>query len=283
LSCGARQVDAHKLVLSACSPFFRSILRQNPHQHPLIYLKGVQLAELQAVLNFMYHGEVSVAQDDLNSFLAVAEDLQVKGLTQSYDNPSDVGYPKDLAASKLPQQPDFQPRVDNDDVVEVSTRIKQEPTVEVTPTPRNDSGRLQTIQQRVPPDSREESYADTVVAKAVEYEEYDYEGLGDGMESYDMVNVDNSGHEDYGAEFTCGDEAVNALLVHQGAACYACARCGKTSAQRTDLMKHIVSRHVSTPAINCQFCNKKYKNQNSLQVHISQNHRELWQQAKKMG
>ena len=38
-----------------------------------------------AVLNFMYHGEVNVAQEELNSFLSVAEDLQVKGLTQGQD------------------------------------------------------------------------------------------------------------------------------------------------------------------------------------------------------
>jgi hypothetical protein len=43
----------------------------------------VTYADLQAVLNFMYHGEVSVAQDSLNSFLAVAEELHVKGLTQN--------------------------------------------------------------------------------------------------------------------------------------------------------------------------------------------------------
>ena len=37
----------------------------------------------------MYHGEVNVAQEDLNSFLAVAEDLQVKGLTQGQSNTND--------------------------------------------------------------------------------------------------------------------------------------------------------------------------------------------------
>jgi hypothetical protein len=83
LSVGDQQIQAHKLVLSACSPFFRSILKKNPHAHPLLYLKGVTYADLQAVLNFMYFGEVSVAQDSLNSFLAVAEELRVKGLTQN--------------------------------------------------------------------------------------------------------------------------------------------------------------------------------------------------------
>ena len=83
LSCGQKQIQAHKLILSACSPFFRSVLKQNPHQHPLLYLKGVEFSDLQSVLNFMYHGEVNIAQEDLNSFLSVDEDLQVKGLTQN--------------------------------------------------------------------------------------------------------------------------------------------------------------------------------------------------------
>ena len=78
LACDDEQIQAHKIILSACSPFFRNILRRNPHQHPLLYLKGVKYTDLQSVLNFMYHGEVNVAQEELNSFLAVAEDLQVK-------------------------------------------------------------------------------------------------------------------------------------------------------------------------------------------------------------
>jgi len=83
LACDDDQIQAHKVILSACSPFFKNILRRNPHQNPLLYLKGVRYSDLQSVLNFMYHGEVNVAQEELNSFLSVAEDLRVKGLTQN--------------------------------------------------------------------------------------------------------------------------------------------------------------------------------------------------------
>jgi hypothetical protein len=86
LACDDEQIQVHKVIISACSPFFRNVLRRNSHQHPLLYLKDVKFTDLQAVLNFMYHGEVNVAQEDLNSFLAVAEDLKVKGLTQTNSN-----------------------------------------------------------------------------------------------------------------------------------------------------------------------------------------------------
>ena len=103
LACEDEQLSAHKVILSACSPFFRNILRKNPHQHPLLYLKGVKHQEMLAVLNFMYMGEVNVAQEDLNSFLAVAEELRVKGLTQGEGTFS--GKPQDRA----PLERDFEP------------------------------------------------------------------------------------------------------------------------------------------------------------------------------
>ena len=59
LACeGEEQLSAHKVILAACSPFFRAILRRNQHQHPLLYLKGVSYSDLQSVLSFMYHGLV---------------------------------------------------------------------------------------------------------------------------------------------------------------------------------------------------------------------------------
>jgi len=71
------------VILSACSPFFRSILRRNPHANPLIYLRGVELSNLQSVLDFMYNGEVNLAREELNSFLALAEELKVRGLAEN--------------------------------------------------------------------------------------------------------------------------------------------------------------------------------------------------------
>ena len=90
LACDDNQVSAHKVILSACSPFFRQVLRRNPHQHPLLYLKGVDEEDLKNIVLYMYRGEVNVLQERLSSFLQTAEDLQVKGLVQNKQNIDDA-------------------------------------------------------------------------------------------------------------------------------------------------------------------------------------------------
>jgi len=86
--CEDSQIQAHKVILSACSTFFRNILCHNPHQHPLLYLKDVKYKHFLAILDFMYNGEVHVVQEELKQFLAVAADLKVQGLTQKMNNPA---------------------------------------------------------------------------------------------------------------------------------------------------------------------------------------------------
>ena len=98
---GSRTLQAHKVILSACSNFFKSTFRQqsnaNKHPNPYIYLRGVTYTDLTSILDFIYNGEVNVAQEDLNSFLAVAEELQIKGLTNrdnaSNNEPSNTSTP----------------------------------------------------------------------------------------------------------------------------------------------------------------------------------------------
>ena len=75
-----KQIATHKLIISSCSLFFKNIFKNNPHQNPIIYLKGVKFVHLQSMLKFIYLGQVEVEADDLEEFIATAKDLQVKGL-----------------------------------------------------------------------------------------------------------------------------------------------------------------------------------------------------------
>jgi len=81
LVCADKQVEVHKVVLASSSKFFQRVLKNIKHSHPLIYLSGIKFKDLEAVLSFMYLGQVNLAQEDLDSFLVVAQELEVKGLT----------------------------------------------------------------------------------------------------------------------------------------------------------------------------------------------------------
>ena len=81
LVCADQQVEVHKVVLASSSKFFWRVLKNIKHSHPMIYLRGIKFKDLEAVLSFMYLGQVNLAQEDLDSFLVVAEELEVKGLT----------------------------------------------------------------------------------------------------------------------------------------------------------------------------------------------------------
>ena len=81
LACeDGQQVEAHKVVLVASSPFFLDILKRNKHPHPLIFMRGVRIENLMAMVDFFYHGEANVHQENLESFLVLAGELQLKGL-----------------------------------------------------------------------------------------------------------------------------------------------------------------------------------------------------------
>ena len=76
--------QAHKSVLSAWSPVIKNLLLNNPHSHPLIYLRGVKQQELGSILQFMYHGEAAIHVNCINMFLENAKDLQIKQLADCF-------------------------------------------------------------------------------------------------------------------------------------------------------------------------------------------------------
>ena len=101
-----KTIPAHKVVLSACSPVFKDLLRalnedqQGIQNKQLIFLRGISYRQIQAVLDFMYNGQTKVRDTELDTFLAAAEELQVKGLTNSHNGPTSSSETNNLPPAK---------------------------------------------------------------------------------------------------------------------------------------------------------------------------------------
>ncbi|CAG9770984.1 unnamed protein product [Ceutorhynchus assimilis] len=82
LAAEGKHLQAHKVVLSACSSYFQSLFTINPCQHPIVILKDVKFIDLKIMVDFMYYGEVNVSQEQLPYILKTAEMLKIKGLAE---------------------------------------------------------------------------------------------------------------------------------------------------------------------------------------------------------
>ena len=78
-----QQMEAHRVVLASSSPFFRKMLERLNHPHPLIYMRGLTHEDLMAMLDFIYYGEATVTEEKAENFLLIADDLQIKGLSDN--------------------------------------------------------------------------------------------------------------------------------------------------------------------------------------------------------
>ena len=98
---GDQKINAHKVILAASSSFLSNLLKQNQHPFPLLYMRGLSNNQLSSVVDFIYYGEVNIFQEDLDSFLALAEELKLQGL----NSPSETQQQSELPQNhpKLPQ------------------------------------------------------------------------------------------------------------------------------------------------------------------------------------
>jgi len=275
LSVGDRQVQAHKIILSACSPFFRGVLRNNPHAHPLLYLKGVAFTDLTAVLNFMYHGEVNVAQEELNSFLAVAEDLKVKGLTQGNSSKDSNPAPPPPVSSQTPRQtaplrPRSPPRhaspapkrarpppAYEEDIQEVAPVVKSEPVATIPEPPAH--------HQYAPAQGQESALAH-MEEGAVYDDGYDYGGYEE-EEGYEGGMVGPGGEQNKGL-----NDYIKSLVVADPNGGFSCSMCGQSFNFACNAKTHVEARHLNTGGFQCDECGFVSKTRDSLRKHRASKH-----------
>jgi len=248
LCCEDEQVKAHKVILSACSQFFKNIFCQNVHQHPIVYLKGIKMSHFKSVLDFMYYGDVSVAQSELNPFLAVADDLKVKGLIQN-DAPKTLN--QNMTNLEEKRRHILKPKP-----VEIPVKIEENDPIQVY-----DGESI--VEENLMIMAADDNGPET---EDIYYDDSQYNNYTDGNDYQDSTR---------GWKFSPNEidyqNQIESFIdkTDQG---YQCIKCGYSSMRKFNLKKH-VETHMETLGYQCPLCNKQCKTKNSLDVHNSTFHR----------
>jgi len=302
---GTDIVPAHKVILAACSPLFRKILsRQKNQQNPFLYLKGIRLKELQAVLNFMYHGEVNVAQDSLNNFLAVAEELAVKGLTtDTRPAGSDTPAKKAVAAkrktslppgssstpqtAKKPKPSSSQASAPGEDIVDMVEPHLEDvdiKSIKAEPEPSGSGSGAGGGGHMVEADLGDESYGaggaegDDNGDFGAEGEFEGFDQYGDGNEFDDSMGAAGGSGAAADGKVSVLDKQVRPFFGPKLEGLYSCNACGNAQKSHSNLTNHIESKHLNL-CLKCKMCHRTCKTRRVFQSHLKTYHKELFQNS----
>ena len=276
LKCDDEEIPAHRLVLSSCSGVMKQMLRRRQSSRAgadhVVYMRGVSSVNMQHILDFMYHGEVSIAQDHLNSFLSVAEDLQVKGLTQnnqqSSNNSSRRSQPKTPANTSKPVKPSAVALDDDIEEITPAPLIKEE-MYQTSSSSGRDHGQEVVGYQEDDNYGYEDMYEDN-------YNYQDTSAAAGNKGKYHLHQCLLSRHELHVLVYLEHDQLdayIKELCFMTEHKTFACGVCQKEGKQRQDIERHIESIHVTTKPFQCDSCGTKHKTRKSHQEHLRAFHK----------
>jgi len=252
-----KQIKAHKVILGACSPFFKEILLKNPHQHPLIYLKGVGIDDLEAIIKFIYQGQTSISETNLDSFLASAQELQVEGLLLAKNEASIKATEKIIEEKNVGEMPELVENVDTpEDLDTIANYLKNSKVL-----PSNSSQSVQpsgnkfkcsvcdfeTLYRKSLKRHRETVHAPIAPQPTIQHK--DYEG---SVDSSDRVLAEEEEELD-----TIADYLKNSKVLPSNASQsvqppgnkFKCSVCDFETLYRKSLKRHRETVHAHQPTI----------------------------------
>ncbi|XP_065351859.1 protein tramtrack, beta isoform-like isoform X2 [Cloeon dipterum] len=270
LACEGQYIQAHRAVLTVCSPYFKALFKVNPNNHPIIILKDVSFTDLKSILQFMYRGEVNVKQDDLNTFLKTAEVLKVKGLTGDDNKESTRNVSQLFQESQSPQ-------MKRRKIVEAAKPSPPPPL----PQPKEDSQpKIQFITIKQQNEEENEEYIDD----DDDDNEQDFSAQDESLDLESQICLDSGGPMGIGMRSALDIEGSSSHSSMQGPmrpsrphqegdnAC--CDFCQKRFSSSANLYKHIMRVH-STQRHTCPACPKKFGALFDLNDHVRSKHPEL--------
>ena len=232
-----QHISAHKLVLSASSELFKLILRKSshpyPHPNPLIYLNGFRSKELNFIMEYIYHGEVRILQDDIHNFLEAAQKLKIEGLIE-----------------KMPPSEERETELDSEKTIE---------TIEMKPDTENIDFKNESISSIVEDQSAETPMSKDKMSKPKKEK---------SVKTIAVFNQSILTKDDIKAIV---DNHIEKYENNDGEEVWKCRTCGKSSSNKVNLAKH-VEIHIEGLSFECQVCGKSYKTRMSLDQHKKLKH-----------
>ena len=77
-----QQIKAHRNILSAASPVFKSIFQMDSNNaNQVIFLMGIQHSEMESIMQFIYLGEARFNEERMSEFLTLSKNLEIKELS----------------------------------------------------------------------------------------------------------------------------------------------------------------------------------------------------------
>jgi len=279
LSAGGNNLKAHKVVLSACSSYFRDLLKGiSLWQHPVLVLKDVRFLELQSILEFVYLGEVNVEQDRLESFLKTAELLRIKGLTDGLQ--SDRAERADRAVVKPnkektpPKLPLLKPAsiLKNNNVKRpvsaLSKDLAETLIAQVTETLEKPPAKSMKMDEVIIP---QHSSDDEINYEELTEDDIEEDGEHIVVAGDPVTNEDIQAHMEQfgeaGDSFKEFDDKEFLGPLHKR-----CPHCQMVMLKK-NLSRHIRDQHsMDRPRSTCPICQKSYKTPDWLKDHIRRGH-----------
>jgi len=278
LACDDDQVEAHKVILSASSSFFKNIIKRNPHPHPLLYLKGVKVENLKSLLDFMYLGKTKVAQDQVETFLLLGEDLGVKGLVKNKEKevpePAHISVEseyivKEEGETQIFNDPRIATSVSEDiqkNTIETETSSPLNSTFELRKELENDLGlnesfdkNDQHVNMNDTFDKIENSFNKTFEHPKVVTEDQD--------QFFDDMNLTHTTESEADAQVA---SFMDKTVDVDNRTVWKCTECNKVSKTKANLKLH-VEIHMTGLSFLCKYCDKVCKTRNSLNFHMYTN------------
>ena len=267
LACGdGHQVEAHKVILSTSSPFFEKLLKHNQHTHPLIYMRGMKIEDLSALVDFLYFGEASVAQQNLDSFLSIADELQLVGLSSSEEQ-------------GVVQSPNLEGKEASETQNEAKLEVDSGPHVgevakqEFTKSEESDQGSV-AIDEVVKELGLTGLSLEKITSKAKNWWELNAEKAID-----DKFTKRHGYQEEEPDKLSLLSEKISSMMIPSknktpnGKLAHTCKVCGK-EAQKSNIKHHIERHHMKgwkKDLSSCEFCkvfcSNEWKKNHLLFVH----------------